>query len=38
MEDALLDQHTLTAKSTTAVDKVKAMLLGKVEVLATVKG
>jgi hypothetical protein len=36
--DALLDQHTLTIEGTTAVDKVKAMLLEKEEVLATANG
>jgi hypothetical protein len=33
--DALLDQCTLTADGTTAVDKVKAVLLEKDEVLVT---
>jgi hypothetical protein len=33
--DALLDQRTLTADGTTAVDKVMAVLLEKEEVLVT---
>jgi hypothetical protein len=33
--DALLDQRTLTADGTTTVDKVKAVLLEKEEVLVT---
>jgi hypothetical protein len=38
VEDALLDQCTLTAEGTTAVNKVKAVLLEKEEVLATTNG
>jgi hypothetical protein len=38
VEDALLDQCTLIAEATTAVDRVKAVLLEKEEVLATANG
>jgi hypothetical protein len=38
VEDALLDHRTLMAEGTTAVDKVKAVLLEKEEVLAMVNG
>jgi hypothetical protein len=38
LEDALLDQRTLTIEGTTTVDKVKAVLLEKEEVLATANG
>jgi hypothetical protein len=35
VEDTLLDQCTLTTEGTTTVDKVKAVLLEKEEVLST---
>jgi hypothetical protein len=38
LEDALLNQRTLTTEGTTTVDKVKAVLLEKEEVLATANG
>jgi hypothetical protein len=38
VKDALLDQRTLTAESTTTVDRVKVVLLEKEEVLATANG
>jgi hypothetical protein len=38
MEDALLDQHTLTVDGTTAVNEVKDVLLEKEEVLAVTNG
>jgi hypothetical protein len=38
VEDTLLDQRTLSAEGTTAVDRVKVVLLEKEEVLATANG
>jgi hypothetical protein len=38
VEDALLDQRTLTVEGTTVVDKVKVVLLEKEEVLVTANG
>jgi hypothetical protein len=38
VEDTLLNQGTPTAEGTTAVDRVKAVLLEKEEVLATANG
>jgi hypothetical protein len=38
VEDTLLDQRTLLAEGTTAIDKVKVMLLEKEEVLVMAIG
>jgi hypothetical protein len=38
MQDALLDQHALTAEGTTAVDRVKTVLLEKKGALAMANG
>jgi hypothetical protein len=38
VEDALLDQRTLTMEGTTTINRVKAMLLEKEEVLAMANG
>jgi Zn-dependent metalloprotease len=38
MQDALLDQHALTMEGTTAVDRVKTVLLKKEGALATANG
>jgi Zn-dependent metalloprotease len=38
MQDALLDQHALTAEGTTTVDRVKTVLLKKEGALAMVNG
>jgi hypothetical protein len=38
VQDALLDQHALTAEGTTAVDRVKILLLEKEGLLAMANG
>jgi chromosome segregation ATPase len=38
VQDALLEQHALTAEGTTAIDQVKTTLLEKDEALATASG